>query len=162
VIVLPEARDEKGLMSPERLTVSAELRAAVLAHLDARRLLGAALDVRGPQYVWVTVEATLRVADRSDPAVHAEVQQRVEAAVSKYLDPLVGGPQENGWPFGRELHVSEVYALLQRVPSVDFVEDVQLHVRQAATNSPIQNVTTRVALPPDGVVCSDPHRISVT
>ena len=162
VIVLPEARDEKGLMSPERLTVSAELRAAVLAHLDARRLVGVALDVRGPQYVWVKVEAKLRVAERSDPALPAEVQQQAEAAVSKYLDPLVGGPQENGWPFGRELHLSQVYALLQRVPSVDFVESVQLHVRHADPGSSAQNVMTYVTLPPDGVICSDPHLISVS
>lgn len=162
VVVLPQAGEVTGRISPERLTVSAELRTTVLAHLNARQLLGATVDVRAPHYLWVAVDAKLRVAERSDPELNATVQQRTEAELYRYLNPHVGGPQGHGWPFGRELHLSEVYALLQRVPAVEFVEDVRLQVRHADANGAAQTVATRLVLPPHGVVCSDRHRISVT
>jgi hypothetical protein len=39
------------------------------------------------------------------------------------------GPDWEGWPFGRSLFVSEIYALLQKVPGVKHVLDVQLSWR---------------------------------
>ncbi len=67
VIVLPEADVPAGRILPERLSLSAELRAAVMKGLESRPL-GIALEVRQPQYIWVSVQATLHVAEGSDSA----------------------------------------------------------------------------------------------
>jgi hypothetical protein len=46
---------------------------------------------------------------------------RIIRALKKFLHPLTGGPKGTGWPFGRNVNVSEIYELLDRLPEVDFV-----------------------------------------
>ena len=36
-------------------------------------------------------------------------------------------PESIGWPFGRELFVSEIYSLLERTPGVDVVEEAAIY-----------------------------------
>lgn len=42
-------------------------------------------------------------------------------ALQDYFHPLRGGRDGTGWPFGRSVYVSELYDLLDRLPSVDYV-----------------------------------------
>src|SRR5262249_37140611 len=124
VIVLPQVAATGGYIPPEQLTLSAELRAAVLAYLDERRPLGTTLEGAPPSYRWISVQAELRLPARAAPGLATEVQRRAQDALLRYLNPATGGPRGTGWPFGRDLHVSEVYGLLQRIPDVEFVDDV--------------------------------------
>jgi predicted phage baseplate assembly protein len=160
VAVLPQVDSSNGAIAPERLALSAELRQAVGSFLNERRLLTTRLDVVAPQYVWVSIDATVRIADRSDPAFYVETRRAAEAALYQYLNPFVGGPDAKGWPFGRDLHVSELYALLQRVPGIDYVEELHVSTRDAATAAAAQPAPTRLTLPPHGLICSDVHRIN--
>ena len=43
-----------------------------------------------------------------------------------FFDPYVGGPDGKGWPFGRGVYASEIYAILSRLPVVDYVEGIQI------------------------------------
>jgi predicted phage baseplate assembly protein len=159
VVVLPDVDTPQGHIPPERLALAADLRATVLAYLDQRRPLGIALDVRPAQCAFVSVQAKLRLPENSNPALVADVRQRAEAELYRYLNPYVGGPRGDGWPFGRDLHVSEIYGLLQRVPAVEFVDELQVSVGDpggAATAAP-----TRLTIPPHGLICSNQHRVSV-
>ncbi|HEX8852991.1 MAG TPA: hypothetical protein VF754_05865, partial [Pyrinomonadaceae bacterium] len=45
-------------------------------------------------------------------------------ALREFFDPLKGGPQRRGWPFGRSIYVSEIYALLDAVEGVDYVSQL--------------------------------------
>jgi predicted phage baseplate assembly protein len=161
VVVLPQVHAPEGRLAPEMLGLSADLRAAVLSYLDERRLLGTTVDVRPPQFLWISVEARLRLPERSDPALAVEVRERAEAELYRYLNPYVGGPRGDGWPFGRDLHLSEVYSLLQRVPSVEFVDEVRIGISEPGSGAAPQPVASRLTLPAYGVLCSDQHRISV-
>ncbi len=42
-------------------------------------------------------------------------------ALRSYWDPLTGGPEGEGWPFGRNIYVSEIYHLLDALPGIDYV-----------------------------------------
>ena len=86
-------RTSKAICRPIELNLSAELRAGVLTHLEERRLVGTTLDVIQPQFIFVSIEAQVRVAERSDPAVLAETQLQAEAALYRYLNPYTGGPR---------------------------------------------------------------------
>jgi predicted phage baseplate assembly protein len=162
VLVLPRIEEAEGRLSPELLTLSAELRAQVMRYLDERRLLGTTLEVRQSQYLWVSVRATLRVPERSHSALLREVREEAERALYRYLNPYVGGPWGAGWPFGRDLHLPEIYGVLQRVPSVEFVEEVQLSIQEPDTATESRPVDMRLTLPPHGVVCSGLHQVTVT
>lgn len=42
-------------------------------------------------------------------------------ALKRFFDPLAGGEDRNGWPFGRNVFVSEIYQLLDTLPGIDYV-----------------------------------------
>jgi predicted phage baseplate assembly protein len=162
LVVLPTVENVEERMTIDDFTLSAELRSALKAHLDDKRVLGSSLEIRAPQLTWVSVNAKLRLTERaSDPAIATEVRSNAEKALYKYLNPYIGGPQRDGWVFGRDLHISEVNALLQRVPGVEFVEEIQLLVREPGSNEVPRPVPARLSLTRDGVVVSDVHRITL-
>jgi predicted phage baseplate assembly protein len=165
VAVLPQVDDPHGRIPPEQLVVSAELRSAVLAYLEARRLLGISVEVRQPQYTWITVQADLRLAERSSPSLISEVLQKAEDALYRYLNPYTGGPRGDGWPFGRSLNRSEIYGLLHGIEEIEFVENVQISVSEASngTAPPRAFASTRsVTIPLHGLICSDRHQVKVS
>ncbi len=46
----------------------------------------------------------------------------------RFLNPITGGPDGKGWPFGRDLFVADVYQCLQEVPGIHFIRQVELFV----------------------------------
>ena len=59
-------------------------------------------------------------------AVRRAAARRPCTALNRYFDPLTGGPDGTGWPFGRPVQAGEVYAVLQQLPGTELVEDVVL------------------------------------
>ena len=94
---------------------------AVKTYLEPRRLLTTFLHVIGPQYVPVDIQAT--VAPLAD-VEETDLRPQVIAALNDFLDPLHGGEEGNGWPFGRNVFVSELYQLLDQLSGVDYVTGV--------------------------------------
>jgi Baseplate J-like protein len=86
------------------------LLAAVAARLENARLLGSELFVEPPRYRPARLLVTI-----STPAPDAGLRKAIEADLREYLDPLVGGDDRDGWPFGEPLRPS---ALLRRAQAV--------------------------------------------
>ena len=160
LVVLPQADEPQGFIAAERMTLAAELKQAVEAHLDERRLLGTRLTVQAPQLVWVSVEATVRLPEHAGAAHAIEARRRAETELYRYLNPYVGGPSGTGWPFGRELHVSELYALLQRLPGIEFVDELRVEVGEPGASDAPRAVSARLPIPPNGLICSHVHRVN--
>ena len=158
--VLPQVDDPTGYIAPERLTLSADLKRSVESYLNERRLLGTSLEVVSPKLIWVSINARVRLPEHSTSATQIETRRRAEATLYRYLNPYSGGPDGAGWAFGRDLHVSELYALLQRIPGIEFVDDLHISVRDPGSGSAPRDVSPRLVLPPEGLVCSDAHRVN--
>ncbi|MFF3631382.1 putative baseplate assembly protein [Streptomyces sp. NPDC002164] len=123
VLVVPDAvPDEGGNLRFEQLIPSDSVLSAVAARLDERRLVGTRLVVEPPAYQGVTVVARL-VASGGDVD---RVRTEALAALFRHIDPLRGGADGAGWPFGRPVQYGEVFAVLQNVPGVGLVEEVRL------------------------------------
>jgi hypothetical protein len=90
----------------------------VFEYLEPRRLLATSVHVVGPRYVAIGVRITLRL--RPD-AKEQEVRDLAVRALNGFLHPLHGGVGGDGWPFGRSVHVSEIYRLLDTLDGVDYV-----------------------------------------
>ena len=100
------------------------LRSEVKTKLSPRCLLTTRLHVASARFVKVGVSLTVHIfSDQKDEAVKAEVV----AVLRKYFSPLDGGPNGAGWPFGHAVYVSDLYALLDQVGGVDFVERSEPH-----------------------------------
>jgi predicted phage baseplate assembly protein len=162
VVVLPASETKFPARIPQEvMTLSAETRAEVLAHLEPRRLMGTALEVRGPTLVWVSIEAKIRVHERADPDMIAAVEHAASAALHQFINPYSGGLRGQGWVFGRDLHIPEILAVLQRVEGVEYVEDVKLGVSESGSNEPSRPVAGHLVVPRGALVCSDNHRVQV-
>jgi hypothetical protein len=96
---------------------------AVAAHLCPLRLVGTRIEVAGPTYTEVTVRASVRRGRLADAA---EVRTRVADALDAFFDPLSGGPDRTGWPLGRDVYRLEVMQLMDEVPGVEHVVDLEL------------------------------------
>ena len=71
------------------------------------------------------VNAELLIARRPDWP-ETGLPDAVVQAIAAYLDPVTGGPDNQGWPFGRSVYVSELYALLRACPASIRMPDIAL------------------------------------
>jgi predicted phage baseplate assembly protein len=81
----------------------------VTARLRDARLLGTEVFVRPPLYRQVA----LRVELSGAPSDSAGVRDAVRAALRRLLDPLLGGDEGDGWPFGEPLRPSALLRVAQ-------------------------------------------------
>jgi predicted phage baseplate assembly protein len=158
VLIVPEAvADEGDRLRFEQLVPSAELLAAIAGHLDERRLIGTRLVVEPPYYQGVTVVAqVLTTGADADQVRHA-----AQDALYRYLNPLRGGADGAGWPFGRPVQLGEVFAVLQQVHGVALVEQLRLFPADPLTGRRGAQVD-RVDLAPNALVFSYQHQLVVT
>ncbi len=106
------------VLSDDREEPSDELRKKISAVFESARLLTTWVHVVGPRYVTVAVRVKIAVEDGADAEA---VRTSALESLTHYFDPHRGGPQGKGWPFGRGVFVSDIYALLARLPGVAFV-----------------------------------------
>jgi hypothetical protein len=97
--------------------------AALFSFLDERRMLTTRLHVTGPFYAHVSAEL---VIGRTKDADNGDCSAAINAALATFLNPLPATDGGNGWPFGRDVFVSEIYEVLQKIPGIDFITDVML------------------------------------
>ncbi|HTX63814.1 MAG TPA: putative baseplate assembly protein [Acidimicrobiales bacterium] len=96
---------------------------AITVHLDPRRLLGTTVDISTPFYQGISVAALVQALPGRPAAL---VRQRALDLLYRYLDPLVGGNTDDGWPFDADLNASSLAELLQALEGVERVEEVLL------------------------------------
>ncbi len=158
VLVVPAVpSDGEGRVRFEALVPTTTTLAAVAAYLDLRRVIGARVVVEPPRYQGITIVARVRCRHGADPQV---VHERSVAALYGYFHPLSGGPDGAGWPFGRPVHVGEVYAVLQRLDGVELIEDARLFAADPITAERGQAVQ-RIEMDPGSLVFSFEHQVLV-
>lgn len=96
---------------------------SVRRYLNRRRTVGTRLVVVGPSYLTVRVQTAVRARPGADPV---RVQSQIVAALDRFLDPLLGGPNGRGWPFGRDVYRSEILQVIDNVSGVDHVLRLEL------------------------------------
>jgi predicted phage baseplate assembly protein len=115
VYLVPHApRDEEPPPGSDPVDVPAPLPdaqtlALVQARLDAARLAAHEVFVRPPRYR----DARVRFHVAADPRSPGALEASVRAALTRYLDPLVGGDDGDGWPFGEPLRPSALIRAAQ-------------------------------------------------
>ncbi|WP_329378442.1 putative baseplate assembly protein [Streptomyces sp. NBC_01716] len=158
LLIVPAGRgDEQGRIEFDELVPPAQTLALIKDHLDARRPIGTRLAVEPPFYQGVTVVASVQT-ERG--AVAEKVRETALAALYGYFNPLTGGPGGQGWPFGRPVQSGEAFAVLQRVPGVDLVEDVRLYRADPVTGERT-DATTKIQLDRHALVFSYEHQLRV-
>ncbi len=189
LLVVPAAFDAVNAGDLSKLALDPPLRQEIETHLDQYRLLTATLNLREPTYIGVKVQADIVVSEYSRPDV---VCLRVSDALRNFITPLALGnlaegvnledpaaaggrhtSEWQGWPFGRNLYISELFSLIAQVQGVKHVRDVRLGQRavnplkeapqadgRPAEHDPIEMSDQRVIeVPADAILCSLDHEV---
>jgi predicted phage baseplate assembly protein len=131
VLVVPAAADDdRGRLEFEQLVPSEDTLSRIAAFLDERRVIGARVMVEPPVYQGITVVARVRARPRTD---RDRLQADAVAALYRYFHPIRGGPDGDGWPFGRPIQVGEVFSVLQSLRGTSMIEDVRLFAANPIT-----------------------------
>jgi len=134
-------------------TPCARLKQTASRYLQRRRVIGARVEVVGPTYLEVAVNATVQAAAKVSKTA---LQQRIVDALNQYLDPLVGGPDGTGWPFGRDVYHAEIMQVIDRVAGVDHIVSLEL-----LAGGDCQPQCGNVCLAPTWLVEAGAHQILV-
>ena len=176
VLVVPSVADALKTGGVAALYLNDKLQQEIRFHLDKYRLITTSLNVREPRYTGVSVKARIVPHDFIQPA---EVSRQVSEELDRYLSPiaiddkqplLLQGETWEGWPFGRDLFTAEVISLIQQVPSVKYVLDVEVFARpvvpveestkfEDAAPLELSAVDKVLQIPDDGLICSLGHEI---
>jgi hypothetical protein len=136
IVIVPEASSGDEF-APEP---SDELRQAVYESLRERVPICTRLQVLAPQYSAIHLEATV-VRGRQSRLDRATIRQNVITAVRDFLHP-------GGWPFGRSIFRSELYAIIEGLPGVDHVRELLLRDAQLRLEKKVPGKKVYAYAPP--------------
>jgi predicted phage baseplate assembly protein len=122
-------------------------------HLKSRSIVTTNLSVIGPEFIEVKVAAKIRVDQRMSAET---VRVLVLEALRKFLNPLTGGPDGKGWPFGRPVYRSEIYQVIESIAGVTCVDQLSL----SGTTCDVA-LKDRITLRKISLVYSGEHTIAV-
>lgn len=120
IILVPQSSERQP-------TPSLALLDRVETYLRARALPTLGLNVTEPDWAEVTVSTT--VVPRTLTGLD-RLHQQVNDALTYFLHPLTGGPDGQGWAFGRYPHASDLYRVLEAIPNVDHVQQLDIAFAQ--------------------------------
>ena len=128
-----------------------KVRKFIEAHAPADLAAAQHIYVTGPQYIEIDIETTLAPRN-SDQA--GEVETAVREALGTFFHPLHGGPDGNGWALGRDVFLSDVAPVIERVAGVDYVKELSL-LREGALQG------ERINVPEDRIVVAGVIKIKL-
>ncbi|MGD1852665.1 MAG: putative baseplate assembly protein [Leptolyngbyaceae cyanobacterium] len=161
VMVVPKTNlgdIEAGLgIAPQSLSLTPQLSRSVLQYLNERRPLGLQVKLESPSYVGVSVTAEVAIdPSYGSPEAQQVIQHNLQVALYRLLNPLTGGANGEGWPFGTPVYPSDIITLLQTMAGVRYLGTVMLYeLRQRGTEWVRRLAPDNVVTPaPLGLVCS--------
>ncbi|WP_165960397.1 putative baseplate assembly protein [Actinocrispum wychmicini] len=158
VLLVPSvAREESGRIAFDQLVIVQDTVDRIASFLDERRVLGTRVIVEPVSYQGFTVVCEVISRPLAD---RGEVNRLALAALYRYFDPLAGGRDGTGWPFGRPVGIGDVHAILDQVPGVEYVDNVLLFPANAMTRERF-DATSRIAVDRYALLFGIEHQIRV-
>jgi predicted phage baseplate assembly protein len=157
VLVVPAVAANGGRLRFEQLAPAEETVQAIARRLDECRLIGTRVMVQSALYRGVTVVARLKARPG---ASGARLQEEALDALYAYVNPVSGGPDRNGWPFGRPVHSGELFAVLQGLRGLELIEDLRVFSADPVSGQR-GGAVQRMDLEPHALVFSYEHQVLV-
>ncbi len=137
-------------------TFNDELREQITRHLDAVRLIGEDLEVRGARYVPLDISLRLCIhADFWPEDVEYELQQALSYGYS--ASGAIGLFHPDNWTFGQTLYASQIIGYALQISGVDRVLQLSIRRWHATTGT----FTDSIVLSPDELELTERKRLEV-
>lgn len=120
VIIVPDEKTPEPLPS---LELKRKVRKYLEGHCANTLSYVRHVNVDGPFYMKINVSVDVFVVSID---VSSKVEREVRKKMNAFFHPLTGGPEGKGWEFGRDVSVSDIYALLEDIDGVDHVENLKI------------------------------------
>ncbi|MGA1871576.1 MAG: putative baseplate assembly protein [bacterium] len=146
IIIVPWSKESKPLPSQELMN-------RVEDYLDEHKSFAAKIVVGGPEYIRVDVEVIAAVM--SLEGINKLIPT-IKTSLDKFLHPLTGGAEGKGWDFGRMPWKSDLYALIEAIPEVDYISELNLNLDKTPADYPELFHTGRF------LIYSGQHKIRLT
>lgn len=143
LLIVPRSEDTVVDLK-KKLVPQPELIRRVKDFLDERRLVTTRLRVGKPRFVEVSVRVS--VVLKATGAAVDRVKRELEDGIRRSLHPTLGGLDGQGWPFGRALHKSDLYRVVESVEGVDYVDELEI------VDMDLKRTTVQVPLREDELV----------
>jgi len=173
LLIIPSVPTSDERVPREQLELAPEVRRElcrkVRAYVEERCPLTTELNVGVADYKWVSARVRLVVPARSDlepvqrEAIRTRIAEDARRALFQFIHPVTGGPDGEGWPFGKALTMGDVYPLLQSVPGVEYVEEVRFRpvTFDVGGRRQVGSEERLLRLGSTEVFCSDLHDVEV-
>jgi uncharacterized phage protein gp47/JayE len=140
LLIIPQSQEPQPMPS---FGLRDEVRVYLEQHAPGDVAAAHRIEVIGPTYLPVNVEATLAPKDLTHAGT---VEQAARAALEEFLHPLRGGPDGQGWDLGRGVYLSDVAGVLGSVAGVDFVEELTLSANGRLQGSHVEVASDRIVV----------------
>jgi hypothetical protein len=95
----------------------------IVSDLELRLLLTTRLHVVPANYVPISIDMKLKIAEDCRPQ---NIADAVCHKLAVFFDPLKGDKDEEGWKPGQNIYLSDIYSLLDRLSGVDYIESLSV------------------------------------
>ncbi len=129
--------DYKLLSREDRIT---DIINKVRSYIEPRRLIGTLVVIKKAIYQVFDLKIVIAAKSHAKSGIidtnkHEKyqsigdaqgdtIEDRVAKDIFAYLDIIGGGPEKTGWPYGRNLTVFELYHIIERIETVDYVKSI--------------------------------------
>lgn len=111
-----------------------------------------------PAYLEVSILAQLNVRDM-DLVVPTEMEALDK--LNRFLDPLTGNYDGQGWSIGQGLQQSVFYALLKSIRGVNYIEKLSMTVVKIEDDKRVEIPADRMTSVPHGIIVNGKHTVVV-
>ncbi|TAM88881.1 MAG: putative baseplate assembly protein [Jatrophihabitans sp.] len=158
LLVVPRVRGDASTHRLDDFAIAPPLMKTIGDHLDRHRLVGTAVEVSTPFYQGVSVVALVHTGPGRPAAL---VRQRAMDALTRFVNPLTGGPEGLGWPFDADINAAVVTQLLESVDGVERVEEALLFEYDLRTGRRIGAARDVIRLDEHSLFLSAAHQVVV-
>jgi len=158
VLVVPHVRSEPREHHLDDFAISAPLMKRISDQLDGHRLVGTSVEIATPYYQGVSVVTLLHSGNGRPVEL---VRQRVHETLTRYINPLTGGPDGEGWPFDGDLNAGTVTQLIESVEGVERVDEVLLFEYDLRTGQRLGSAKDVIRLDKHSLFLSAAHQVVV-
>jgi predicted phage baseplate assembly protein len=158
LLVVPQVRGDSARHKLDDYAIAAPLMRTVTDHLNEHRVVGTAIEVSTPYYQGVSVAALVHLGPGRPAGL---VRQRAVEALTRYINPLTGGPDGDGWPFEADINAAVIAQLLETVDGVERVEEALLFEYDLRTGRRLGAGKDIIRLDEHSLFLSAPHQVVV-
>jgi len=121
LMIVPESEDPKPLPTQQLISsIESYLFERTSTYLTT---YPSQINLIGPGYIRVGAKARVQFITISEAKT---IEGRIIDNLKQFFHPLYGGPEEEGWDFGRNVYISEVYEVIENTEGVDHVDELSL------------------------------------